>query len=223
MGDLMRNKIMLYLDDETIFALNRYYFGDIDKYYTIDNGNPLGKEEFPCGSIVLDSYAPTSTLQGCAKIAKDSILDARDLFIHHIFREGIAPERMRSHISDTSKSYKNNRYFNQRGNVIMADVSFIKWILERSGLKVHGTAVTECDSRYTCNWLASAYFFVSDISGINAAVRRYASGDRVDAATVFKVFQEDVRNMIIQKIKPLAYEEPDKFAPPLPDLPGVRR
>ncbi|MFA4973781.1 MAG: hypothetical protein WC683_14310 [bacterium] len=194
MGDSMKNKIRADVNETVVRALNRYYFGKHSYTFTI-----------PCGSEILDRYEGTSTLDGCTKIAHGSNLEARDLFVHYIFSEGIVPQSMRSQLTEPSGCYFKHPCIMKRSQDIMVGLPFIKWILQRDGLKVHGKAVTESTENYYCSpgnltWLKSAFYYASDVSGSNEAYRRYTNGDKINAYSVFYDFLSSIVKRIEDKI-----------------------
>ncbi len=195
MGDSTKNKLMTSLGHETVLALNRYYYGKHSYCPSVR-----------CGSKWLDRYEPTSTVNGCSAIAHGSVLRVRSLFIHHVFREGLAPKSMRAQLTEPPSCTFVEEKQRWHSADIAVGIPFLKWVLKSDDITAKGNPETQRSSKYICKergkvgWLTSAIFFASSLIGSNAAFRRYSYDDNISAFSIFRSFEQTVVGRIEEKI-----------------------
>lgn len=218
-------KIPMRVRDDTGKRLNQHYFGDIftalddtstkeDMIRIMSGERTYDPDNLPCGAKPLNNYTPTSTLDGCTKIAQgDSVVSRADTFIHHIFKTGFLPKRMRRHVEP-----------NQSSSVYVG-LPVIELLLRRIGLPVKGTPETRCSHGYECSWdrksgmwhlemhrhrskakpvsdcnnanvntsLVSANYYAHDLSGSSEVFSALSDGgESISAATVWEFMQDAI-------------------------------
>jgi len=185
MGDT-RNRVIMKLSEDTFPRLVQKYFD-----YTM-----VGDERvINCGAEILDRYQPTSTWQGCKRIAGDSYLTAGELFVHHARRSGAVPKN----IAEDMVGFDGYKYSDN----VFVGFRFVKWFLRKHGITVKGKPeIQRCISPYDrsrielCDrypWIYSASFRVAHFAGANAIARLFNLGDYVQASSAFQVFENEVR------------------------------
>lgn len=196
----IKGKVRLMVDGHTFSTISQHYFG---RYY---DGMAI-----PCGNEMLDRYEGTSTIGRCKKIAGDGMLSAADLFVHHIFRKKIVPQRLRGHVVAGPDLCCGPPMSCRPGNkgctdhVIFVTVPFLKYVLEKFGLRAKGRPELKYPTEYydlqisiatKCRFYSEAIFFAKDIDGTNANYREFTSMDRINSSDIMRRLQKFVRNTL---------------------------
>lgn len=202
MGDLNRikGKVALEVDGETNQALQKHFFKRVS-----------GETAISCGSPILDSYAPASTVQGCNRIANgDGMLSSADLFVHYIFKERIVPRQLRRHVVPDPNLYEDSATYGGgyktriSDSVVFAGISVLRSLLKSFGLVYNGSPELRCvaftnDPRLRgkrCFWYSSAAFLASDIKGSGNNYRQFSSTDRIYSDDIMRRLERYVIDRI---------------------------